>query len=163
MTTMNTVLKLLLEGEPLDASQLAQILALPQSEVDAQLATLKAGGIFLGWRAVLNPGVDEDRVVRALIEVKVRPEGGFGYDHIAERISRFEQVETCYLLSGAFDLLVIVKDVNLRKVASFVHDRLAKIEGVQSTATCFMLRAYKEQGYIIGNSAQSPDKPVVSP
>ncbi len=160
---MNAVLKLLLEGEPLDAAQLAQILALPQAEVDAQLAALKNEGVFLGWRAVLNPSFDEDKVVRALIEVKVRPEGGFGYDHIAERISRFEQVETCYLLSGAFDLLVMVKDQNLRKVAAFVHERLAKIEGVQSTATCFMLRAYKEQGYVLNNGRIDPDKPVVSP
>ncbi|MDR2863830.1 MAG: Lrp/AsnC family transcriptional regulator [Puniceicoccales bacterium] len=160
---MNAVLKLLLEGEPLDAAQLAQILALPQAEVDAQFAAIKEAGIFLGWRAVLNPDFEEDKNVRALIEVKVRPQGGFGYDQIAERISQFEQVETCYLLSGAFDLLVIVKDANLRKVASFVHDRLAKIEGVQSTATCFMLRAYKEQGYIIGNGGYDPDKPTVSP
>ncbi|MDR2845610.1 MAG: Lrp/AsnC family transcriptional regulator [Puniceicoccales bacterium] len=160
---MNAVLKLLLEGEPLDATQLAKILALPQAEVDAQLATLKAQRIFMGWRAVLNPDFDEDKTVRALIEVKVRPEGGLGYDNIAERISRFEQVETCYLLSGAFDLLVIVKDVNLRKVASFVHERLAKIEGVQSTATCFMLRAYKEQGYNVGTGGTNTDKPVVSP
>ncbi|MDR2513268.1 MAG: Lrp/AsnC family transcriptional regulator [Puniceicoccales bacterium] len=160
---MNAVLKLLLEGEPLDAKQLAQILAFPQAEVDAQLATLKASGIFLGWRAVLNPAYEEDRTVRALIEVKVRPEGGLGYDHIAGRISRFEQVETCYLLSGAFDLLVIVKDASLRKVASFVHERLAKLEGVQSTATCFMLRAYKEQGYVMENGSANLDKPIVSP
>jgi DNA-binding Lrp family transcriptional regulator len=159
---MKTVLQLLLEGEPLDASQLAQILALPQAEVDAQLAALKRSGVFLGWRAVLNPSVEEDNVVRALIEVKVKPEGGLGYDAIAERISRFEQVETCYLLSGAYDLHVIVKDTNLRQIASFVHERLAKIEGVQSTATCFLLRAYKEQGYII-EPPQDPDKPSVSP
>ncbi len=160
---MNAVLKLLLEGEPLDAAQLAQILALPQAEVDAQLAALKDAGVFLGWRAVLNPTYDESNCVRALIEVKVRPEGGFGYDQIAERISGFEQVETCYLLSGAFDLLVIVKDANLRKVASFVHDRLAKIEGVQSTATCFMLRAYKEQGYKINGNGNDSDKQLVGP
>jgi DNA-binding Lrp family transcriptional regulator len=159
---MKTVLQLLLESEPLDGSQIAQILALPQAEVDAQLAALKAAGVFLGWRAVLNPAVEDDKVVRALIEVKVRPEGGLGYDAIAERISRFEQVETCYLLSGAYDLHVIVKDTSLRKIAAFVHERLAKLEGVQSTATCFMLRAYKEQGYII-EAPGNPDKPSVSP
>jgi DNA-binding Lrp family transcriptional regulator len=160
---MNDILKLLLEGEPLDASQLAKILSIPQAEVDARLAALKENGIFLGWRAILNPAYEEDKHVRALIEVKVRPEGGLGYDSIAERISRFEQVETCYLLSGAFDLLVIVKDADLRKVAFFVHERLAKIEGVQSTATCFMLRAYKEQGCIIPNNGAAADKPAVSP
>ena len=159
---MKTVLQLLLEGEPLDAAQIAQILAVPQTEVDSELNRLKATGVFLGWRPVLNPAVEDDKTVRALIEVKVHPEGGLGYDSIAERISRFEQVETCYLLSGAYDLHVIVKDTNLRKIASFVHERLARIEGVQSTATCFMLRAYKEQGHII-EAITNPDKPSVSP
>ncbi|MDR1497364.1 MAG: Lrp/AsnC ligand binding domain-containing protein [Puniceicoccales bacterium] len=160
---MKDILQLLLEGEALDSSQLARILAIPQVEVDARLAVLKEKGIFLGWRAILNPAYEEDKYVRALIEVKVRPEGGLGYDSIAGRISRFEQVETCYLLSGAFDLLVIVKDVSLRKVASFVHERLARIEGVQSTATCFMLRTYKEQGCFIPNGTATTDKLAVSP
>jgi DNA-binding Lrp family transcriptional regulator len=159
---MNAVLKLLLEGEPLDPAQLAQILSTSQADVDAQLAALKARGTFLGWHPVLNPDVEEDKFVRALIEVKVRPQGGLGYDAIAGRISQFEQVETCYLLSGAYDLHVIVKDANLRKIASFVHERLARIEGVQSTATCFLLRAYKEHGHVLTAPA-SPDKPAVSP
>jgi len=160
---MNPVLKLLLEGEPLDNSQLAQILSLSQTEIDAQLSALKNDGIFLGWRAVLNPDFEEGKSVRALIAVKVKPQGGFGYDAIAERISHFEQVETCYLLSGAFDLLVIIRDKNLQKAAAFVHDRLAKIEGVTSTATCFLLRAYKEQGYYVSVGKNDPDKPSVSP
>jgi DNA-binding Lrp family transcriptional regulator len=159
---MNAVLKLLLEGELLDTTQLEKIIALPQAEVDAQLSALKAQGIFLGWRAVLNPVAEEDKYIRAIVCLKVRPESGVGYDSIAERISQFGQVETCYLLSGAFDLHVIVKDANLRKIASFVHERLARIEGVQSTATCFMLRAYKVDGHII-EEPENPDKPAVSP
>ncbi|MDR0536161.1 MAG: Lrp/AsnC family transcriptional regulator [Puniceicoccales bacterium] len=159
---MNPVLKLLLEGEPLNPGQLAQVLAIPQAEVDAQLEALQAQGLLLGWRAVLNPSVGEDQSVRALIEVKVRPQGGLGYDAIAGRISQFEQVETCYLLSGAYDLHVIVKDSSLRKIASFVHERLARIEGVQSTATCFLLRAYKEQGWLVAPPPDA-DKPAVSP
>src|SRR5262249_52983213 len=125
--TMNAVLKHILRGEALDAVKLADLLALPQAEVDRQIADLKRDGILLGWRPVLNPDYEGDSAVRAHIEVKIRPEGGLGFDRVAERIAQFEQVETCYLMSGAFDLVVIVKDSNLRKVASFVHDRLAKL------------------------------------
>lgn len=160
---MNAVLKLILQGEAVDASKLADLLALPQSEVDRQLAALRRDGIFLGWRPVINPDYESDNTVRAHIEVRVRPEGGLGFDRLAERIAQFEQVETCYLMSGAFDLLVIVKDANLRKVAAFVHDRLAKLEGVQSTATCFMLRAYKEHGHLISVTRPGSDQPSVSP
>ena len=160
---MNAVLKHILRGEALDAVKLADLLALPQAEVDRQIADLKRDGILLGWRPVLNPDYEGDSAVRAHIEVKIRPEGGLGFDRVAERIAQFEQVETCYLMSGAFDLVVIVKDTNLRKVASFVHDRLAKLDGVQSTATCFMLRAYKEQGHVITVTRPSGDMPRVSP
>lgn len=160
---MNAVLKLILQGEALDASKLADLLAVPQAEIDRQLAALKRDGVLLGWRPVLNPDFEADSSVRAHIEVRVRPEGGLGFDRLAERIAQFEQVETCYLMSGGFDLLVIVKDSNLRKVAAFVHDRLAKLDGVQSTATSFMLRAYKEQGHIITVTRPASDQPSVSP
>lgn len=159
---MNAVLKLILQGEVLDASKLADLLAAPQAEIDRQIAELKRDGVLLGWRPVLNPDYEADSSVRAHIEVRVRPEGGLGFDRLAERIAQFEQVETCYLMSGAFDLLVIVKDTNLRKVASFVHDRLAKLDGVQSTATCFMLRAYKEQGHVISVVRPGSDTPSIS-
>ena len=92
---MNSVLKLLLEGEPLDTKQIGTILNLGPDAVDKQLAELRAQGVLLGWRAVLNPSFEAERRVRAVIEIKIRTEGGGGFDGIAERISRFEQVESC--------------------------------------------------------------------
>jgi DNA-binding Lrp family transcriptional regulator len=159
---MNTVLKLLLEGESLDTSQIGKILGMGADAVDRELAQLRKDGILLGFRPVLNPGWEAERKVRAVIEIKVRPEGMGGFDGIAERISGFEQVESCYLMSGGYDLLVVVTADNLYKVASFVHERLARIDGVQGTSTHFYLRAYKKDGFVIADDSRQGDKPSIS-
>lgn len=160
---MSPVLKLLLEGERLDTAQMAQVLGLCESEIESELTRLKGEGILLGWRPILNPERAQEGVVRAVIEVKISPERDGGFDRLAARISRFDAVESCYLMSGAYDLLVFVVGNDLREVASFVSERLASVDGVLSTATHFMLRAYKEQGYLLLSVADHEDKPSVSP
>lgn len=146
---MNPVLKLLMENSRLAPAQMAQVLGLPEAEVARQLDELKAQGIFLGWRPVLNLAKEETGVVRAVIEVKIRPERGGGFNRLAERIARFDEVDSCYLNSGGYDLLVFVSGTSLQKVAAFVSERLSTIEGVLSTATHFMLRTYKEHGILM--------------
>lgn len=159
---MNAVLKLIAQGEALDAAKLADILALPRAEIDRQLADLQRQGILLGWRPVLNPDFEAASYVRAMIEVCVRPEDDFGFDRLAGRISSMEHVESCYLMSGSYDLLVVLKETNLQRIADFVHKKLARLPGVQSTATRFMLRAYKEQGYSVEQTPDKSDRPVFS-
>ena len=159
---MNEVFKLLAEGERLNESQMAEILGMSVEEVEAQLAEAKEEGLLLGWIPVLNPGVD-NHVVRAVIEVKLTPERGGGFNRLAERIARFDEVESCYLMSGSYDLLVVVKEANLHRVAAFVSERLSTIEGIVSTATHFMLRAYKEQGYLIEAPEEEKDRLDVTP
>jgi len=159
---MNEVLKILLEGESLSIEQMAKLLSCDKSAIEAELTSLKAQNILLGWRPVLHPNAAGDNQVRALIEVKVTPEREGGFDRLAERVSRFEEVESCYLMSGSYDLMVIVKGPNLHTVANFVSSRLAPIGGVLSTATHFMLRAYKEQGFNLSPETSNPDKPAVS-
>ena len=160
---MSSVLQLLLEGERLDTAQMAQILGLSESEIETELTRLKAEEILLGWRPVLNPERAQENVVRAVIEVKISPERDGGFDRLATRISRFDSVESCYLMSGSYDLLVIATGNDLREGATFVSERLASVGGVLSTATHFMLRAYKEQGYLLLSPADGDDKPAVSP
>ena len=101
--------------------------------------------------------------MRAVIEIKIRTEGVGGFDGIAERIAAFEQVESCYLMSGGYDLLVVVTADNLYKVAGFVHERLARIDGVQGTSTHFFLRAYKKDGFVVSAEGSRRDQPSVSP
>jgi len=160
---MNEVLKLLTEGERLNESQMAEILGMSEELLKEQLSTLKEKGVLLGWIPVLNPEADAEMTVRGVIEVKITPERGGGFNRLAQRIARFDEVESCYLMSGSYDLLVVVRQSTLHKVASFVSKRLSTIEGIVSTATHFMLRAYKEQGFLIEEPKEDKERLDVSP
>ena len=145
---MNPVLKLLIDGGSLTTGQMAQVAGLTEAEVNQHLEQLKKDKIFLGWRPVLDLSHEAAAAaaVRAVIEVKITPERGGGFNRLAERISRFDEIESCYLMSGGFDLLLFVKGPSLQKVAAFVSEKLSTVEGVLSTSTHFMLRCYKDQG-----------------
>lgn len=157
------VLKLLLEGEAVTTAQMAAILGASHAAVEAALEQLKAERTLLGWRPVLNPGAVAGDSVRALIEVRVTPEREGGFNRIAERISKFDEVETCYLMSGGYDLMVVVTGKNLLHVATFVAEKLSTLGSVQSTATRFMLRCYKESGFLIAQEVSPEEKLAVSP
>jgi DNA-binding Lrp family transcriptional regulator len=162
---MNPVLKLLLEGGNLTTAQIAQVAGLSEAEVYQHLEQLKKEKIFLGWRPVLDLSREAaaDAAVRAVIEVKITPERGGGFNRLAERISRFDEVESCYLMSGAYDLLIFVTGPSLQKVAAFVSEKLSTIEGVLSTSTHFLLRSYKEGGFLIEVPREERDRLQVSP
>jgi DNA-binding Lrp family transcriptional regulator len=160
---MDPILKLLAEGGRLTTAQMAQVAGLTEAEVQARLDELARQRIFLGWRPVLDLSKSDETAVRAVIEVKITPERGGGFNRLADRISRFDEVESCYLMSGAYDLLIFVTGPSLQKVASFVSERLSTIEGVLSTSTHFMLRSYKEGGYLIGAPAEPTGRLKVAP
>jgi DNA-binding Lrp family transcriptional regulator len=160
---MNPVLKLLTEGAHLTMAQMAQVSGLSEAEVNRHLDELKKEKIFLGWRPVLDLSRDSAAAVRAVIEVKITPERGGGFNRLADRISRFDEVESCYLMSGAYDLLIFVRGSSLQKVAAFVSERLSTIEGVLSTSTHFMLRSYKEGSFLIDAPAEGSSRLNVTP
>jgi DNA-binding Lrp family transcriptional regulator len=162
---MNPVLKLLIEGGQLTTKQMAQVAGLSETEVKRHLEQLKKEKIFLGWRPVLDLSREAaaGAAVRAVIEVKITPERGGGFNRLADRISRFDEVEACYLMSGAYDLLIFVTGPSLQKVAGFVSEKLSTIEGVLSTSTHFMLRSYKEGGYLIDVPAEENGRLKVGP
>ena len=160
---MNPLIKLLLEGGGLSPAQMAQVLNLTEAEVNRQLDQLKKDRLLLGWRPVLNLAEEEAGVVRAVIEVKITPERGGGFNRLAERISRFDEVESCYLMSGGYDLLVFVNGSSLQKVAGFVSEKLSTLEGVLSTATHFLLRTYKEQGFLLDVKVEENNRLKVTP
>jgi DNA-binding Lrp family transcriptional regulator len=162
---MNPVLKLLIEGGQLSTKQMAQVAGLSETEVKRHLEQLKKEKIFLGWRPVLDLSREAaaDAAVRAVIEVKITPERGGGFNRLADRISRFDEVEACYLMSGAYDLLIFVTGPSLQKVAGFVSQKLSTIEGVLSTSTHFILRSYKEGGFLIDVPAEESDRQKIAP
>lgn len=170
---MNPVLKLLLEGGRLTTAQMAQVAGLSESEVKQHLEQLQKDKIFLGWRPVLDlsreaaaaeaAALGAAAAVRAVIEVRITPERGGGFNRLADRISRFDEVESCYLVSGGYDLLVFVNGPSLQKVASFVSEKLSTIEGVLSTATHFMLRCYKDSGFLFDQAEAQPARLNVAP
>lgn len=144
---------------------MAQVVGLSEAEVQQHLEQLKKDKIFLGWRPVLDLSRAEaaGAAVRAVIEVKVTPERGGGFNRLAERLARFDEVESCYLMSGGYDLLVFVDGSSLQKVAAFVSEKLSTLEGVLSTSTHFMLRSYKEGGFLIDQNEASSTRLTVTP
>lgn len=146
---MDSLLKLLASDASPSPSQMAAMLGLTEGEVRARLKEYETEGLVLGYRAVLNEEKLGRDLVRAVIEVRITPERGGGFDKLAERIAKHAEVRSCHLMSGGYDLLVEVEGANLREVATFVSEKLSTLQGVLSTATHFVLRAYKEQGVLM--------------
>jgi DNA-binding Lrp family transcriptional regulator len=159
---MDLLLKLLQENAALKPGQLSKMLNLPETEITAKIKAYEDQQVILGYRAVLNEEKIGADIVRAVIEVKITPERGGGFDRLAERIAKYAEVRSCYLMSGGYDLLVVVQGTNLREVATFVSEKLATIQGVISTATHFMLKAYKEQGMMMRED-KNEERLAVSP
>ncbi len=146
---MDALLKLLHENAALKPAQLAAMLNLTEAEVTAKIKQYETVGVILGYRAILHEERAGVETVRAVIEVKITPEREGGFNRLADRIAKYDEVRSCYLMSGGYDLLVVVEGRNLRDVATFVSEKLATISGVLSTATHFMLKPYKEQGVLM--------------
>jgi len=159
---MNALLDLLRQNSRQSASDLADQLGLPESEVVAEIESLEQSGVILGHHAVIDRERAGDTSVSAFIEVKLTPERGGGFDRLATRIARFDQVVACYLASGGYDLMVIVEAADLREVARFVSEKLSTLEGVLSTATHFRLKTYKENGFLFEAEAPS-ERLLVTP
>ena len=159
---MSNLLSIIEETGTPHPESLAKLLGRPVEDVESELQKLRDDGSLLGWVPLIHPSKTEGGKVKSVIEVKISPEREGGFDRLANRISKFEEVEACHLMSGAYDLLVIVKGKNLHSVATFVSERLATIEGVLSTATHFLLRSYKEHGHLLSKEGDNSEKPPVS-
>ena len=159
---MSDLLSIIQESANPDPVSLGKILDRSPEDVEKELKSLKDDGILMGWVPLINPSKAEGGEVKSVIEVKISPEREGGFNRLAHRISKFEEVEACHLMSGAYDLLVIVKGKDLHAVATFVSERLATIDGVLSTATHFLLRSYKEHGHLLSREGENPEKPAVS-
>ena len=159
---MDELLKLLQSNALEPRENIAKMLNVPLAEVNQRIADYEKRGVIRGYQALLNEdelGFDQ---VNAVIEVKVTPEREGGFNSVAERVCRFSEVRSAYLMSGGYDLLLFVAGGNLRDVAAFVSERLAPLEGVISTSTHFMLKTYKHHGVMMQQD-NSDERLSISP
>ena len=159
---MDSLIRILKQNSAIPRADLARQLGLSEADLAAKIAKLEANGTILGYHAVINREVWDTGTVTAVIEVRVTPEREGGFDRIANRIAGFEEVESVYLMSGGHDLMVVVEGSNLREVAAFVADKLSTIEAVQSCATHFRLKTYKENG-MFHAVEEAPERLSVTP
>ncbi len=148
---MDRLLTLLQQNARISTKQLAVMLETTEQEVIEQIEKYEADGIIKGYTAVINREKADKNYVAAIIELKVTPKTDFGFDEIAKKITEYDEVESVYLMSGGYDLAVIVTGQNFKDIAMFVAKRLSLLDSVVSTATHFLLTRYKDRGIIMSN------------
>ena len=145
---MKNLLQLLEDDATLTQAQLAAMTNMTEEQVSAAVAQYEKDHIILGYKTIVDWDRTQQESVTALIEVSVTPQRGEGFDRVAQRIYQYDEVESLYLMSGAYDLTVIISGRTLKEVARFVGEKLAPIEDVTGTATHFILKKYKEKHLI---------------
>lgn len=153
------LLKLLEKDARLTTEQLATMLDKSEDEIKETIAACEGDHTILGYTALVDWGKVRNDAVTALIEVKISPQRGDGFDRIAERIYQYDEVESLYLMSGSFDLAVFIRGKSLNDIANFVFAHLAPLEGVTSTSTHFILKKYKEKYRTFGELPEQKDRP----
>lgn len=143
---MKKILEIIEKNPRLTDAEIAIMLGITEEDVKRQIKALEDDGIIKGYRAIVDKNKADVQSVTALIEIKVQPKLGHGFDALAKSIAELEEVESVYLMSGAYDLCCLVSDKTFQEVAMFVANRLSPMDSVVSTATHFILKKYKEQG-----------------
>ncbi len=152
------ILKLLEQDCTMPRHVIAARCGLKEAEVNEMITRMEREGIILSYQALIDWDKTKKETVTALIEVKVTPQRDKGFDRIAERIYQFDEVESVYLMSGSFDLTVIISGRTLKEVATFVSERLSVIEGVTGTATHFILKKYKEKHALFSKQEEQTER-----
>ena len=155
------ILKILEGDARTTPKQIATMTGTPQTEVEKLIKQAEKEHIILKYKTIINWEKAGEEQVSALIEVKIAPQRDVGFDAVAERIYRFPQTRSVYLLSGTYDLLVLVSGKTMHEAAAFVSQKLAPIEGVQGTVTHFLLKKYKEDGEILEGKEETKRQPLI--
>lgn len=155
------LLKIIEKDPRISSEDIAVQLGADVAAVDAEIARLKEEKILLGYTAEINWAKTYPEKVTALIEVRITPQRNQGFDNIAKILSKYEKVTDCYLMSGAFDLLLIYEDDSLKDIAEFVYNKVATSEGVLSTATHFILKKYKSNGIFFEDQTTDDRQAIV--
>lgn len=157
---MEEILEILEKNNKLTEEQIAVMLNKSVEEVRAAIRKFEEEDVILGYNTLINWEKTSKETVTALIEVKVTPQRGEGFDKVAERIYRYPQVKACYLMSGGFDLTVIIEGKTMKEVALFVAEKLAPLENVLSTGTHFVLKKFKDKG-VVFEEKMKDDREVI--
>lgn len=154
---MDEILEILEKDARIATEDIAKMLKKKPEQIKSAIKKYEKEGVILKYKAIINKELikETDSEVRALIEVRITPQKDLGFDKIAERIYSFPEVTSCYLLSGTYDLLLVVEGKNLHTVAQFVAEKLASLEHVRGTATHFLLKKYKEDGIILKHKEEN--------
>jgi DNA-binding Lrp family transcriptional regulator len=151
MSVKDKIIEILKENSRLSNADIAKMLSMQEKEVDDLIKELENDKIILKYSAVMNDEIlDSGNLVTAFIEVKVTPEREKGFDSIGQRLQKFQEVKSLYLMSGSYDILVVVEGNSLKEIADFVSSKLSPLGRILSTATHFQLKKYKENGVIMG-------------
>lgn len=160
--TEKKILGLLKQNARLSNAEISTMLGITEQEAAAGIKALENEGIIIGYAAIVNEEKDDDNAVTAIIELKVTPFKDRGFDDLAHTIMQYEEVDSVFLLSGANDLSITITGTSLRRVALFVSERLAVLDGVISTTTHFVLRRYKEKNHVFVEE-HTDERSLVSP
>ena len=146
---MDEILRILdKEQGRIDRSKIAAMLRMDETEVAAKMAEMEKNNVIVGDKTIVNWDKTDRDVVTALIELRITPQRGEGFDKVAKRIYKYPQVRSLYLMSGAYDLAVTIEGKSMKEVALFVAQKLAPMDSIISTATHFVLKKYKEEGIV---------------
>ena len=156
------ILTFLERNSRIDLKELAILLGSDETVIANEIQKMENEGIFCGYHTLIDCDKSASEKVTALIEVRVTPQRGQGFDSIAERIYNYPEVQSVYLISGGYDLLVILEGKTLKEVSGFVSDKLSTLESVLSTATHFILKKYKDDGIILSKKNKD-ERMLVTP
>lgn len=148
------ILNYIEKNSRVELSELAVLMGMSEIDVANELAAMESEGIICGYHTLIDWDKVTQERIHALIEVRVTPQRGKGFDEIAERIYKYPEVSSTYLISGAYDLLVFMEGKTLREISSFVSEKLSTLESVISTTTHFVLRKYKDNGIILNKKKE---------
>lgn len=143
------ILRLIEKNSRIDLKDMSIMLGMDEAELANEIADMEKEGVICGYYTLINWDNTNDERVSALIEVKVTPQRGIGFDKIASRISRFDEVKAVYLMSGGFDFTVILEEKSMKEIAQFVTSKLSTLDQVLNTATHFVLKKYKDYGVVM--------------
>lgn len=145
------ILEMIERNARIDVKDLALILEVSELDIVNEISAMEKEGIICAYHTIINWDATSKEKVVALIEVKVTPQRGMGFDKMADRIMQYEEVSSLYLMSGAFDFTLLLEGKTMKEVAMFVSEKLAPLESILSTSTHFVLKKYKEHGTVIGS------------